>query len=367
MSKKARHVLGISGGKDSAALALYMDIHYPELDIEYYFCDTGKELKETYDLIEKLNSRLKRKIMPLEAAHTSHKDPFDHFLSLYQGFLPSSNARWCTRKLKLEPFERFVGDEPVISYVGIRDDEDREGYISKKSNIQSIFPFRRNIWSEDVINLVLKNNNISVINELYAQQTSGNKLTRISQLMHNPLSERFTQREKLKALHNLGIKEFNKVVFQFLKSTNYPIGAVDSFPLVEKEEGLNRKDIFDILKDTVGVPAYYNEVEFEHKGQKGVYARSRSGCFFCFFQQRIEWIWLYEQHPELYAKAMEYEKSGYSWVEGETLEQLIQPERMNKIKDDHLKNFEKRNANKSPFLIDLLDEAEEEGCAACFI
>lgn len=31
-----RHVLGISGGKDSAALAIYMRQHYPELDIEYF-------------------------------------------------------------------------------------------------------------------------------------------------------------------------------------------------------------------------------------------------------------------------------------------------------------------------------------------
>ena len=38
------------------------------------------------------------------------------------------------------------------------------------------------------------------------------------------------------------------------------------------------------------------------------YARSRSGCYFCFFQQKIEWVWLYEQHPDRFAKAMEYEK-----------------------------------------------------------
>ena len=36
------HVLGISGGKDSAALAVYMSINRPELDIRYFFTDTGK-------------------------------------------------------------------------------------------------------------------------------------------------------------------------------------------------------------------------------------------------------------------------------------------------------------------------------------
>lgn len=42
MENKVRHVLGISGGKDSAALAIYLRNKYPDLDIEYYCCDTGK-------------------------------------------------------------------------------------------------------------------------------------------------------------------------------------------------------------------------------------------------------------------------------------------------------------------------------------
>ena len=369
MTNKVRHVIGISGGKDSAALALYLHHNYPQVNMEYYFCDTGKELKETYDLIEKLDNELGgNKIQRLEAAHSSHKDPFDHFLSIYRGYLPSSNARWCTKKLKLEPFEKFVGDGPVISYVGIRDDEDREGYISRKSNIQSIFPFRRNIWSEDVINLVLKNSNIEQIATLYSQNVDKEKLQRILEVVKTPLSEKLFQGEKLKSLHNLGIWEFNKVVFDFLKKTTYPTGLLDKFSLLEKENGLIRKDIFAILENSsVGVPKYYKEVEFEINGRKGAYARSRSGCFFCFFQQRIEWVWLYEQHPELFQKAMDYEKEGYNWMEGETLEQLIEPERINKIKEDHIKKIEKSENISSPYLVDILEDAEAEGCAACFI
>lgn len=42
-----RHVLGISGGKDSAALAIYMKSKYPDLNVEYYNTDTGCELTET--------------------------------------------------------------------------------------------------------------------------------------------------------------------------------------------------------------------------------------------------------------------------------------------------------------------------------
>lgn len=49
-----RHVLGISGGKDSAALAVYMRDHHPEIDIEYFFTDTGEELPEVYEFLGRL-------------------------------------------------------------------------------------------------------------------------------------------------------------------------------------------------------------------------------------------------------------------------------------------------------------------------
>ncbi len=39
---KVRHILGISGGKDSTALAVYLKNKYSELDVEYFFCDTDK-------------------------------------------------------------------------------------------------------------------------------------------------------------------------------------------------------------------------------------------------------------------------------------------------------------------------------------
>lgn len=50
--------------------------------------------------------------------------------------------------MKLAEMEKFVGNEPTISYVGIRGDEEREGYVSTKPNIQAIFPFRKiyGVW-----------------------------------------------------------------------------------------------------------------------------------------------------------------------------------------------------------------------------
>jgi len=366
---KVRHVLGISGGKDSAALAIYMKKNYPTLDIEYYTSDTGKELDETYQLISNLEIFLGKKIIRLTGADNSPELPFDHFIKMYSGYLPSSNARWCTKKLKLEPFEKFVGNDPVVSYVGIRGDEDREGYISKKSNIQSIFPFRKNIWSEDVISKFLANENINTVKEIFSSISLNGKTERSIEILNTKVSPTYNQQQKLNQLLDLNIKDFNKAVFEFIKISNYPLSKDESFALVENDEVLVRDDIFRVLEESgVGVPAYYKEVEFEVNGKKSTYARSRSGCFFCFYQQKIEWVWLYEQHPELFAKAMEYEKDGYTWIQDEPLTELIKPDRIERIKEEYIKRSEsKKSKIQSPYLLDILADAEEEGCASCFI
>lgn len=365
---KVRHVLGISGGKDSAALAIYMKTKYPALDIEFYTCDTGKELEETYQLIKNLEVYLGIKIELLQGAINSSEDPFDHFLKMYGGYLPSSNSRWCTKKLKLEPFEKYVGTEPVISYVGIRGDEEREGYISTKKNIQSIFPFRKNIWSEDVVAKLLSNQNFDKLQHLAKDIDFGRHQDKAAQIISKRLDPSFTQAQKLNALLDTDVKAFNHLVFEYLKTTDYPLAKEASFALLDNEDVLVRSDIFRILEESgVGVPAYYNKIDFEINGKTGQYARSRSGCFFCFFQQKIEWVWLYEQHPDLYKKAMEYEKDGYTWGQLESLEELIQPERIAAIKEEYVKRMERKSQTKSPYLVDILGDAEGEGCAACFI
>lgn len=365
---KVRHVLGISGGKDSAALAIYVKTKYPSIDLEFYTCDTGKELEETYQLIKNLEVYLGIKIELLQGAEKSSEDPFDHFLKMYGGFLPSSNARWCTKKLKLEPFENYVGTNPVISYVGIRGDEEREGYISTKKNIQSIFPFRKNIWSQDVVAKLLSNQNMEQVLSMSKNIDFGKNQEKAFQTISRNVDTSFTFDQKLNILLDANVRAFNHLVFDFLKTTDYPLSTEASFPLLENDEVLVRDDIFKILEESgVGVPAYYKKIEFEINDKKGEYARSRSGCFFCFFQQKIEWVWLYEQHPDLYKKAMEYEKDGYTWGQFESLEELIQPERMEKIKEEYIKRMEKKSKAKSPYLVDILDDAEGEGCAACFI
>ena len=217
--KPTRHILGLSGGKDSAALAIYLKQQGRDEGVEYFFCDTGAELKEVYDYLDQLEDYLDRPIVRL----SSNRD-FDHHLKRFNGFLPSAHARWCTRVMKLEPLEAFVGNDPCVSYVAIRADERRQGYLSHKANISSVYPF--------------------------------------------------------------------------------------------VEDGIVRADVFRLLEESIGVPSYYQW-------------RSRSGCYFCFFQRRDEWVGLAERHPALFARAKEYEGVNpdtgklFTWVPGATLDEVL--------------------------------------------
>jgi len=377
---KPRHVLGISGGKDSAALAIYLNDKYPTLNFEYYFCDTGKELDETYQLIENLESYLGKKIKKLENEElkNSNENPFDYYYKSFRGYLPSPQARWCTALMKLKPFEKFVNGEPTISYVGIRGDEEREGYISRESNIQSIFPFRRNIWSNDVLTKFFNPENQKQIEDFLNSYHKGNKFDRFVNLLNEPIdfnlnnkaeTEKVLKRKISNSL-DLGIPEFNRTVFDFLKTTEYPLATEIDFELLDNEDVLVREDIFRTLRESgIGVPKYYEKIEFEVDGEKGEYARSRSGCFFCFFQQKIEWIWLYEQHPELYKEAMKYENEDelFTWVPNESLAELVKPERVKQIKKGHIQRSNREKSKSSPYLLDILEGTERDGCNTCFL
>ena len=64
-----------------------------------------------------------------------------------------------------------------------------------------------------------------------------------------------------------------------------------------KEAGIDKQAVMEILESSgLGLPKYYNW-------------RSRSGCTFCFFQQKIEWVRLKERHPEAFEEAKSYEKT----------------------------------------------------------
>ena len=268
-SHAPRHVLSLSGGKDSAALAIYMRDRIPEM--EYIFHDTQKELPETYDYLSRLEAILGKPV-----TRTSPTDGFDQWLTVYGGMLPSNHRRWCTKMLKLKPFEAYVGDDPVINYVGLRADEERIGYISSKPNITAVYPFR--------------------------------------------------------------------------------------------DDGLRRADIIRILEDSgLGLPSYM------------AWGRSRSGCFFCFYQQKIEWVRLKEVHPDLYEEAKRYETEsaqhgeGFTWSKRESLAELEQPERIAEIKANWTASSERQAKKRvNAPLVDVLgglDTTDEEpdGCLICSI
>lgn len=138
-----RHVLGLSGGRDSAALAVYMRLTHPELDLEYFFTDTGKELPEVYEFLSRLEGFLGKAILRLNPDRD-----FDFWLREYGNFLPSPSTRWCTRQLKLLPLRQWLrpslaaGDQ-VTSYVAIRSDEEhRQGFAPTQDGLKVVYPFR---------------------------------------------------------------------------------------------------------------------------------------------------------------------------------------------------------------------------------
>ena len=265
-----RHILGLSGGKDSSALAVYLRDKISNM--EYAFCDTGKELPETYEFLDRLEAFLGKKIERLNAERE-----FDHWLSVFGGLLPSAQVRWCTRLLKIKPFEDFVGDDLAYNYVAIRADEDRVGY--------------------------------------------------------KPL--------KTLALRNIEPK--------------YPF----------KEDGITEPDVYRILEESgLGLPEYYKW-------------RTRSGCYFCFYQRKAEWVGLMENHPHLFELAKRYEKYNkdtgerFTWSQGESLSELSETDRIKQIKANYEKAIERKKAflpNRR--LIEILgdvhnDEDDEEPCLIC--
>ena len=132
--RPARHILGLSGGKNSTALEIHLKDQGRDDCIEYFFCETRAELREVYEYLDRLEDYLGQPIKQL----SSGRD-FNHHLKRFNSFLSIPYARWCIRVMELEPLEAYVG--PCVSYIGIRVDERRGGYISHKPNIKAAYPF----------------------------------------------------------------------------------------------------------------------------------------------------------------------------------------------------------------------------------
>ncbi len=165
-ARPGRHIVNLSGGKDSTALAIFLHDKIPQL--EYVFCDTHKELPETYAYLDRLESFLQKKITKLNPERG-----FDHWLDMYGGMLPSAQVRWCTRKLKIEPFEAYIGNDLVWSYIGIRADEGRNGYISTKPNVHPVYPFKELGMTITDIETILEHSGLGLPEYYTWRQRSG--------------------------------------------------------------------------------------------------------------------------------------------------------------------------------------------------
>lgn len=136
-----RHIVGLSGGKDSTALALALQILEPR-DYEYICTPTGDELPVMHAWWHRLEIILGKPLIRI----TNPKAGTLNNLIQIMGALPNHRQRWCTRMLKIEPTIAWcIQNAPVTLYVGLRADEDeREGIYG--DHVVSDFPFRRWGW-----------------------------------------------------------------------------------------------------------------------------------------------------------------------------------------------------------------------------
>jgi hypothetical protein len=139
-----RHILALSGGKDSTALAVALKEREPETPFEYAITPTGNELPEMIEHWKKLAALLETRLTVVSCGKSLPG------LIQIQRALPNNRQRWCTRQLKIEPYEQFLYTaSPCVSYVGLRaDEEEREGGIyGHIEGVEQCFPFRE--WGYD--------------------------------------------------------------------------------------------------------------------------------------------------------------------------------------------------------------------------
>lgn len=130
-----RHIIPISG-KDSLATALVQIARAPNLPYEYVFNPTGAELPEVFEWIDKVENYLGKSIVRCGA-------DLKEIIAGYNYFLPSGNARYCTKEAKILPFIEWISGDDCMVYYGIRADEQREGFNNTLSpNIIPVYPLR---------------------------------------------------------------------------------------------------------------------------------------------------------------------------------------------------------------------------------
>ena len=136
-----KHVVGLSGGKDSTAMALRLHELHPEIEYEYIGNWTGDEPAEVEAHLKRLEGILGAQVKPV----CHDKDLIGLINELEM--LPNFQARWCTRILKIEPTIAYFESLPKgsILYIGLRADEEfRRGMYGEDLTIN--FPMRDWGW-----------------------------------------------------------------------------------------------------------------------------------------------------------------------------------------------------------------------------
>lgn len=117
------HLVALSGGKDSTAMALRLAETDRATDYQFAITPTGRELPTMNEHWKKLECLLGKPLLRIPA-------PSLLDLIIKYKTLPNWRMRFCTRQIKIEPFMRYAESlKPAVCYVGIRADEteDREG------------------------------------------------------------------------------------------------------------------------------------------------------------------------------------------------------------------------------------------------
>lgn len=114
-----KHVVALSGGKDSTCMALLLKEREPR-DYLYLCTPTGDEFPEMQAHWDRLEILLGQELLRLQV------NTLDQLIADQQA-LPNWRQRWCTRILKIEPYENVLvamtKQDEVTSYVGLRADE----------------------------------------------------------------------------------------------------------------------------------------------------------------------------------------------------------------------------------------------------